>query len=142
MPGKVNPTQCEALAMVCAHVMGSDVGVGIAAAGGYLELNVYKPMILHDVLESIELLADACDSFRENCVVGLEPDRRAIARHVESSLMLVTALAPLVGYDAAASIAKKAHAEGTTLKEAAIASGLVTAEDFDRVVRAEKMVGR
>jgi fumarate hydratase class II len=142
MPGKVNPTQCEALAMVCAHVMGSDVGVGIAAAGGFLELNVYKPMILHDVLESIELLADACDSFREHCILGLEPDRRAIARHVESSLMLVTALAPLVGYDVAASIAKKAHAEGTTLKEAAVASGLVTAEDFDRVVRAEKMVGR
>jgi fumarate hydratase class II len=142
MPGKVNPTQCEALAMVCAHVMGSDAGVGIAAAGGFLELNVYKPMILHDVLESVELLADACDSFREHCIAGLEPDRRAIARHVESSLMLVTALAPLVGYDAAASIAKKAHAEGTTLKEAAIASGLVTAEDFDRVVRPENMVGR
>jgi fumarate hydratase class II len=141
MPGKVNPTQCEALAMVCAHVMGSDVGVGIAAAGGYLELNVYKPMILHDVLESVELLADACDSFREHCVLGLEPDRRAIARHVESSLMLVTALSPIVGYDAAATIAKKAHAEGTTLREAALASGLVTAEQFDAAVRPEAMVG-
>ncbi len=140
MPGKVNPTQVEALTMVSAHVMGNDVAVGIAGAGGLLELNVMKPMIIHDLLESVELLADACDSFREKCIVGMEPNREAIARHVASSLMLVTALAPLVGYDKAASIAKDAHARNVTLKEAAVASGLVTAEQFDSLVRPDEMV--
>src|SRR5690606_38043524 len=106
MPGKVNPTQAEALTMVCAHVMGNDVAVGIAGASGHLELNVFKPMILHDVLESVELLADACESFGEKCIVGIEPNRDVIARHLESSLMLVTALSPLVGYANAAKIAK------------------------------------
>jgi fumarate hydratase class II len=140
MPGKVNPTQVEALTMVAAHVMGNDVAVGIAGAGGLLELNVMKPMIIHDLLESVELLADACDSFREKCIVGMEPNRDVIARHVASSLMLVTALAPLVGYDKAAAIAKDAHARNVTLKEAAVASGLVTAEQFDALVRPEEMV--
>lgn len=141
MPGKVNPTQAEALTMVSVHVMGNDAAIGIAAASGHLELNVYKPMLVHNLLESIELLADACDSFRKNCVVGIEPNRETIARHVAESLMLVTALAPVVGYDAAAKIAKRAYDERTTLKEAAIASGLVSAEVFDAHVRPEDMTG-
>jgi fumarate hydratase class II len=140
MPGKVNPTQAEALTMVCAHVMGNDVAIGIAGASGHLELNVFKPMLIHDLLESVELLADACDSFRENCVVGIEPNRETIARNVGNSLMLVTALAPLIGYDAAAKIAKRAYEENVTLKEAAIASGLLTAEQFDAQVKPEEMV--
>jgi len=140
MPGKVNPTQAEALTMVCAHVMGNDVAIGIAGASGHLELNVFKPMLIHDLLESIDLLADACDSFREHCVVGMEPNRAVIARHLASSLMLVTALAPLVGYDAAARIAKAAYDQDITLAEAAIASGLVTREQFDAAVRPEAMI--
>ena len=140
MPGKVNPTQAEALTMVCAHVMGTDVGIGIAGASGHLELNVFKPMLIHNLLESIDLLADACDSFREKCVVGIEPNRETIARHVSNSLMLVTALAPLIGYDAAAKIAKTAYEKNLSLREAAIASGLVTAEQFDAHVKPEEMV--
>ncbi len=139
MPGKVNPTQAEALTMVAAHVMGLDVAVGIAGASGTLELNVMKPVIVHDVLEQVELLADACSSFTENCVRGLEPDREAIARHVDRSLMLVTALSPVIGYDAAAAIAKDAHARGLSLREAALASGQVTEAEFDEVVRPETM---
>jgi fumarate hydratase class II len=141
MPGKVNPTQAEALTMVSVHVMGKDAAVGFAGASGHLELNVFKPVILHDVLESVELLADASDSFREKCVVGIEPNRETIARHVGSSLMLVTALAPIVGYDDAARIAKTALEKNVTLKEAAVSLGLVTAEQFDQHVRPEKMVG-
>jgi fumarate hydratase class II len=140
MPGKVNPTQAEALTMVCAHVMGNDVGIGIAGASGHLELNVFKPMLIHDLLESIELLADACDSFRENCIVGMDANRETIARHVSHSLMLVTALAPLIGYDAAAKIAKSAQEKNLSLKDAAVASGLVTAEQFDAQVKPENMV--
>ncbi len=140
MPGKVNPTQAEALTMVAAHVIGLDVAVGIAGASGTLELNVFKPMIVHDVLEQVELLADACESFTAKCVRGLEPDREGIARHVERSLMLVTALSPVIGYDAAAAIAKEAHARGLSLREAAIASGRVTTEQFDAIVRPETMV--
>jgi fumarate hydratase class II len=139
MPGKVNPTQAEALTMVCAHVMGNDVAVGIAGASGHLELNVFKPMIVHDVLESVELLADAAESFRENCVVGIEPNRETIARHVASSLMLVTALSPLVGYANAAKIAKTAHERDISLKEAAVSLGLVTPAQFDEHVRPEAM---
>jgi fumarate hydratase class II len=139
MPGKVNPTQAEALAMVCAHVMGNDVAVGIAGATGHLELNVFKPMIVHDVLESVELLADACDSFGEKCVVGIEPNREAIARHVASSLMLVTALSPVVGYANAAKIAKTAYERNITLKEAAVLLGLVSEADFDAHVKPEAM---
>jgi fumarate hydratase, class II len=140
MPGKVNPTQAEALSMVAVRVMGNDVAIGIAGASGHLQLNVFKPMILYSLLESIELLADACESFRERCIAGIEPNRDAIARHVASSLMLVTALAPLVGYDAAAKIAKDAYQRNVTLKEAAVASGLVTAEQFDATVRPEAMI--
>jgi fumarate hydratase class II len=140
MPGKVNPTQCEALTMVAAHVMGNDTAVGIAGASGLLELNVMKPMILHDVLESVELLADACESFREKCVVGLEPNRPVIERYVASSLMLVTALAPRRSRRAAR-VAKTALEKNVTLKEAAVALGVVTAEQFDAHVRPENMVG-
>jgi fumarate hydratase class II len=139
MPGKVNPTQAEALTMVCIHVIGNDVAIGIAGASGHLQLNVFKPMILHDALESVELLADACDSFREHCVVGIEPNREAIARHVASSLMLVTALSPLVGYVDAAKIAKTAYERNVTLKEAALSLGLVTEAQFDELVRPEAM---
>ncbi|MBX3225281.1 MAG: class II fumarate hydratase [Labilithrix sp.] len=139
MPGKVNPTQAEALTMVCAHVMGSDVAVGIAGASGHLQLNVFKPMIVHNVLESVELLADACESFGEHCVVGIEPNRETIARHVESSLMLVTALSPVVGYANAAKIAKTAYEQDITLKEAAVSLGLVTAAEFDAHVKPAEM---
>jgi fumarate hydratase class II len=139
MPGKVNPTQAEALTMVSAHVMGNDVTVGIAGSMGHLQLNVFKPVIVHNVLESVELLADACESFREHCVSGMEPNRAVISKHLESSLMLVTALAPVVGYANAAKIAKTAHAENLTLKEAALKLGLVTAEQFDAHVKPEEM---
>ncbi len=141
MPGKVNPTQSEALTMVCAQVMGNDVAVGIGGASGNFELNVFKPLIIHNVLRSILLLADASDSFREHCAVGIEPDRERIAKHVHESLMLVTALAPHIGYDKAAEIAKHAHHKGMTLREAALELGHVKAEDFDRIVRPEAMTG-
>ncbi|AKU95373.1 Fumarate hydratase class II [Labilithrix luteola] len=141
MPGKVNPTQAEAMTMVAAHVMGNDVTIGIAGASGHLQLNVFKPVIVYDLLESVELLADACDSFREKCVAGIEPNRANIAKHVEDSLMLVTALSPVIGYDAAAKVAKTAHAKNITLKEAAVSLGLVTPEEFDKHVRPEKMIG-
>ena len=140
MPGKVNPTQAEAMTMIAAHVMGLDVAIGIAGASGHLELNVFKPMIVHDLLESIRLLADVADSFREKLVEGLEANRTMIAKHVASSLMLVTALAPLIGYDASAKIAKTALEKDQTLREAALASGLLTADQFDAAVRPETMV--
>ena len=138
MPGKVNPTQAEALTMVAAHVMGNDVAIGIAGSMGHLQLNVFKPMLIHNLLESVELLSDACDSFREKCVIGIEPNKPAIARHVASSLMLVTALAPLVGYEKAAAIAKKAYEKNITLKEAALEAG-VTEREFDERVKLESM---
>ncbi len=141
MPGKVNPTQSEALTMVCAQVMGNHTTVTIAGSNGHFELNVFKPVIAHNVLQSIRLLADAAVSFADNCVVGVEPNRERIAKLVNESLMLATALNPHIGYDNAAKIAKKAHAEGTTLKEAGVALGLLTAEDFDRWVRPEDMLG-
>ncbi|HEV3194021.1 MAG TPA: class II fumarate hydratase [Polyangiaceae bacterium] len=141
MPGKVNPTQAEAMTMVCVHVMGSDAAVGFAGASGHLELNVFKPVIVHNVLESCALLADACHSFNDNCVIGIEPNRDIIARHVENTLMLVTALNEVIGYDNAAKVAKLAHAKNITLRQAAAELGLVKAEDFDKYVRAEKMVG-
>jgi fumarate hydratase class II len=141
MPGKVNPTQCEALTMVCAQVMGNDVAVGLGGASGNFELNVYKPLIIHNVLGSVRLLADAVASFDTHCAQGIEPDRARIRALVEGSLMLVTALAPRLGYDRAAAIAKKAHAEGLTLKDAAVKLGFLTAEEFDREVRPESMVG-
>jgi fumarate hydratase class II len=141
MPGKVNPTQCEAMTMVCVHVMGSDTAVGFAGASGQFELNVFKPLIIHNVLESCALLADACHSFVDNCVVGIEPNREVIARHLENTLMLVTALNEVIGYDNAAKVAKLAHAKNTTLRAAAAELGLVKPEDFDKYVRPEKMIG-
>ncbi|MBF0372325.1 MAG: class II fumarate hydratase [Alphaproteobacteria bacterium] len=141
MPGKVNPTQAEAMTMVCAQVMGNHVAVTIGGAGGHLQLNAYKPLIAFGVLNSIRLLADAARSFTRNCVAGMRADEARIAELRERSLMLVTALAPHIGYDSAAQIAKKAHAERLSLREAALASGLVSADDFDRWVRPEAMVG-
>ncbi len=140
MPGKVNPTQCEAMTMVCVHVMGSDAAVGFAGASGQLELNVFKPVIVHNVLESCALLADACTSFTDNCVVGIEANRDVIAKHLEATLMLVTALNEVIGYDNAAKVAKTAHSKNITLREAAAELGMVKPEDFDRYVRPEKMV--
>ena len=140
MPGKVNPTQSEAVAMVAAEVMGNHVAVTVGGAGGHLELNAMKPVIIWNVLRSIRLLADATESFSERCIEGIRADRAGIARHLEHSLMLVTALAPHVGYDKAAAIAKRAHADGIGLKEAAIASGHVTAGDFDRWVDPRAML--
>ena len=139
MPGKVNPTQCEAMIMVCIQVMGNDTAVAVAGSRGNLELNVCKPVIIHNVLHSVGLLADACRSFREYAVEGLEPDRPQINRHLRNSLMLVTALNPIIGYDRSAKVAKKAHKEGTTLREAALALGFLTAEQFDAAVRPEEM---
>ncbi|MBV5262515.1 class II fumarate hydratase [Pinisolibacter aquiterrae] len=140
MPGKVNPTQCEALTMVCVQVFGHDAAIGFAGASGAFELNVFKPVIAFDMLTSIRLLADAMTSFDTHCARGIEPDRARIADLVERSLMLVTALAPHVGYDAAAAIAKAAHHNGTTLRQEAIASGKIRAEDFDRWVVPAAMV--
>jgi fumarate hydratase, class II len=140
MPGKVNPTQCEALTMIAAQVFGNDVAINVGGASGNFELNVYKPLIAHNVLQSARLLADACTSFRTHCAEGIEADRERIGAHLGASLMLVTALVPHVGYDHAAAIAKKAHAEGSTLREAAIALGRVTPEEFARWVRPEDMV--
>ncbi len=139
MPGKVNPTQCEAMIMVCIQVMGNDTAVAVAGSRGNLELNVCKPVIIHNLMHSISLLSDACAAFRRFAVEGLEPDRAQIHRHLENSLMLVTALNPLIGYDKAADVAKKAHREGTTLREAAVALGYLTSEEFDRAVRPEDM---
>ena len=140
MPGKVNPTQSEAMTMVAAQVMGNHVAVTIAGSNGHFELNVFKPVIIHNVLQSVRLLGDAARSFTDNCVVGIEANTDRIKKLVGESLMLVTALNPHVGYDNAAKIAKKAHHEGTTLKEAAVALGLLKAEDFDRLIKPEEMV--
>jgi fumarate hydratase class II len=139
MPGKVNPTQPEALTMVAAQVMGNDVAVGIGASNGHFELNVFKPLIAANVLQSARLIGDACVSFNDKCAEGIEPNRPVIKRHLENSLMLVTSLNPHIGYYKAAEIAKKAHKEGTTLKEAAIALGHVSAGDFDKWVDPAKM---
>jgi len=140
MPGKVNPTQCEALTMVCCEVMGNNVTITIAGSQGNFELNVYKPVMIYNLLESVRLLADASVSFTDKCVVGIEPNMARIKELMEHSLMLVTALAPKIGYDAAAKIAKTAHKNGTTLREEAIKSKLVTAEEFDKLVRPEDMI--
>jgi fumarate hydratase class II len=141
MPGKVNPTQCEALTMCACQVMGNDVAVNFGGAQGHLELNVFKPVIAFDFLMSVRLLGDAMKSFEEHCARGIEPDRERIDALVRGSLMLVTALAPHIGYDKAAAIAKKAHKEGTLLREAALASGHVTAEQYDQWVKPQDMVG-
>ena len=141
MPGKVNPTQCEAITMVCAQVMGNHVTISIAASNGHFELNVFKPVMIANLLQSIRLLADASMSFTDNCVVGIEADEPRIAELMEKSLMLVTALSPHIGYDNAAKVAKKAHEEGTTLREAALSLGLTSAEEFDAWVQPHKMTG-
>ena len=141
MPGKVNPTQVEAITQVCAQVMGNDAAVGFAGSQGHFELNVYKPMMAYNVLQSMQLLGDACMAFTDNCVVGIQANQDRIEQLLNESLMLVTALAPTIGYDNATKVAKTAHRNGTTLKEEAIALGFVDAETFDRVVRPEKMIG-
>lgn len=141
MPGKVNPTQPEALTMVCAQVMGNDVAVSIGGATGHFELNVFKPVIAANVLQSARLLGDACVSFTEKCAAGIEPNTAIIKRHLENSLMLVTSLNPHIGYENAAKIAKKAHKENKTLREAAVELGLLTSAQFDEWVKPEKMVG-
>ncbi len=141
MPGKVNPTQCEAVTMVAAQVMGNDATVAIAGASGNFELNVYKPVIMHNVLQSIRLLADAADSFADRCVVGIKPNVKRIEQHLNNTLMLVTALNKKIGYDNAAKIAKAAHANGTTLFEEAMASGLLTEEEFRTLVDPRRMIG-
>lgn len=140
MPGKVNPTQSEAMTMVCVQVFGNDAAVGFAASQGNFELNVFKPVILHNVMESLELLGDVCDSFEHNCAYGIEANLPKLKENMEKSLMLVTALNPYIGYDNAAKIAKKAHKEGTTLKEAALALGLLTEEQYKEWVDPAKMV--
>ncbi|MAD61888.1 MAG: fumarate hydratase, class II [Myxococcales bacterium] len=141
MPGKVNPTQSEALTMVCAHVIGNDTAVGIAGSQGHFELNVFKPMISYNVLQSMQLLGDASSSFTDNCVEGIQADKDRISKLMWDSLMLVTALAPEIGYDNATTVAKTAHKNGTTLKEEAIRLGFVNAETFDRIVQPSDMVG-
>lgn len=141
MPGKVNPTQVEALTMVAAQVMGNDVAVSIGGSLGHFELNVFKPLIAANFLQSARLIGDACVSFNDNCAIGIEPNTAMIQRHLENSLMLVTALNPYIGYENAAAIAKKAHKEGTSLREAAIALGLLTSEQFDEWVKPEDMIG-
>jgi len=142
MPGKANPTQAEALTMAAAQVMGNDGAVAVAGMSGHLELNAFMPVIAYDVLQSCRLVADGCESFREHCASGIEPHRERIAHNLERSLMLVTALAPHLGYDAAARIAKTAHATGQTLRETALELGLVTAEQYDAWVRPERMTAR
>jgi fumarate hydratase class II len=141
MPGKVNPTQSEAMTMVCVQVIGNDTSIGVAASQGHLELNVFKPLIARALLQSCRLLGDAAASFDQHCARGIEPDRERIGRYVQDSLMLVTALTPRIGYDAAARVALHAHRTGCTLREAAVNLGIVTAEQFDRWVRPEQMVG-
>lgn len=141
MPGKVNPTQCEAMTMLCCQVMGNDVAVNMGGAAGNFELNVYRPMVIHNVLQSIRLLADGMESFNEHCAVGIEPNRDRISQLLNESLMLVTALNTHIGYDKAAEIAKKAHKEGLTLKASALKLGYLTEDEFDAWVRPEEMVG-
>lgn len=141
MPGKVNPTQPEAMTMVCAQVMGNDVAINFGGAAGNFELNVFKPVMIYNLLQSIRLLGDACNSFTENCVVGIEANDDNIANHLKNSLMLVTALNPHIGYDNAAKVAKKAFTDNSTLKEAAAELNLLSAEEFDEKVRPEKMIG-
>jgi fumarate hydratase class II len=142
MPGKVNPTQSEAVTMLCCQVFGNDVAINFGGASGNFELNVYRPVIAHNFQQSVRLLADGMASFNDHCAVGITANRERIADLVERSLMLVTALNPHIGYDKAAQIAKKAHKESTSLREAAVASGFVTPEQFDQWVRADQMVGR
>ncbi len=139
MPGKVNPTQCEALTMVAVQVFGNDTAIAFGGSQGNFELNVFKPVIIHNFLHSVRLLSDACRSFTHHCATGIEVNRAQIDQHVRNSLMLVTALSPIVGYDKAAQIAHTAHVDGSSLREAAVKLGFLTAEDFDRWVKPEQM---
>ena len=141
MPGKVNPTQCEAITQVCAQVIGNDAAIGFAGSQGHFELNVYKPMISYNVIQSMQLLGDACSAFTDNLIIGLKADKARIEKLMRESLMLVTALAPKIGYDNATLVAKRAHKNGTTLKEEALKLGLVDEESFDKIVKPENMVG-
>lgn len=142
MPGKVNPTQSEALTMIAAQVMGNDVAISVGGANGQFELNVFKPMIIYNFLHSARLIGDGCRSFNDNCVIGIEPVKENIKKHLDDSLMLVTALNPKIGYYKAAAIAQKAFRENKTLKQAAVESGHITAEEFDAWVDPSKMVGK
>jgi fumarate hydratase class II len=140
MPGKVNPTQCEALLMVCTQVIGNDTAIAMAGASGNFQLNVQKPVMIHNLLQSIRLLSGACASFNKNCIAGIKANTIRIKENLDKSLMLVTALTPCIGYDKAAVIAKKAHSENITLRQAAIASGFVDGKTFDRLVNPRKMI--
>ncbi len=140
MPGNVNPTQAEALTMVCAQVIGNHVAVTVGGSNGHLDLNVFKPVIIYNLLQSIRLIADASASFADNCIAGLEADQEKINHYVEQSLMLVTALAPHIGYDNAAAVAKKAHKDRSSLKEATIALGLLDGDKFDELVQVRDMI--
>jgi fumarate hydratase class II len=142
MPGKVNPTQCEALTMICAQILGNDVAINIGGATGHFELNVFKPVMIYNFLHSARLIGDGSISFNDKCAEGIEPITSNIKKHVDSSLMLVTALNTKIGYYKAAEIAQKAHKEGTTLKEMAVKLGYITAQEFDEWVVPEKMVGK
>ena len=141
MPGKVNPTQCEAMTMICAQVIGNDTAINIGGANGHFELNVFKPLIIFNYLNSARLLADACASFADNCISGIEADEKTCKNYLENSLMLVTALNPHIGYDSAAKIVKNAHIKGITLRESAIELRLLTGDQFDNWVKAEEMLG-
>jgi fumarate hydratase class II len=141
MPGKVNPTQCEALTQVCVQIFGNNAAISFAGSQGHFELNVYNPVMAYNFLQSVRLMADAATSFTENCVVGITPREENIKAGLERSLMLVTALAPKIGYDAAAKIAKTAHKKGTTLREEAVGGGFVTEAEFDAIVDPSKMIG-
>ena len=141
MPGKVYPTQSEAMTMVAAQVIGNDTTITVGGSSGNFELNVFKPVMIYNLLQSIRLLGDSCRSFNEHCVVGIEPNKTQIEAHLKNSLMLVTALNPHIGYDNAAKVAKNAYQENTTLKDAAAALNLLTPEEFDEKVRPEKMIG-
>lgn len=141
MPGKVNPTQCEAITMVAAQVMGNHVAVTVGGSNGHFELNVFKPMMVRNVLQSVRLIGDSCVSFTNNCVTGIVANRERIDKLMSESLMLVTALNPHIGYDNAAKIAKRAHKDGTTLKEAAVLLGILTEEEFDQWVKPSEMLG-
>ena len=141
MPGKVNPTQCEALTQVCIQVFGNNAAITFAGSQGHFELNVFNPVMAYNFLQSVQLLADSSTSFTDNCVVGIEPREDNIKAGLSRSLMLVTALAPKIGYDNAARIAKTAHKKGTTLREEAVGGGYVTEKEFDEIVRPEKMIG-
>ena len=140
MPGKVNPTQCEAMTMLCLQVIGNHTTISAAGSQGHFELNVFKPVIAYNILQSIKLLSDGSESFMKNCITGIKPNKIKIQELLNSSLMLVTALAPVIGYDNASIIAKSAHKNGTTLKEEAIKQGFVTEDEYTKIVRPEKMI--